>query len=96
MVGPYIKGYAFKDPDGLSEILKKVQKEGMRIPDLTAVYPGVVVKKKSEWQAANAALASSMGEFISTIMEEKENIKRIKQEIEEKFAKLTSKELPDK
>lgn len=98
LVGPYINGYAFSDPDGLIEIVKRVKEEGMRVPDLKAVYPGVVFKKKSEWQAANAELGSDMGELVSTIKEEKENIKRqrIEQGIEEQFTKLANKKLPGK
>src|SRR5437879_6293987 len=60
LVGPYINGYAFGDMDGLVKIVERVQKEGRRIPDLEAAYPGVTFRNKSEWPSANADLADGM------------------------------------
>lgn len=95
LVGPYINGYAFGDVDGLSKIVKRVQKEGRAIPDLEAAYPGVAFKKKGEWKSANDGLADGMGQLVSVLDEKKENIRRqrIEQGVEEKFSKLTNKEL---
>src|SRR5437762_9089344 len=45
LVGTYINGYAFGDMDGLVKIVERVQKEGRRIPDLEAAYPGVTDRK---------------------------------------------------
>jgi hypothetical protein len=94
--GPYINGYAFGDTDGLVKIVEKVQKEGRRIPDLQAVYPGVTFKNKSEWASANANLADGMNQLISTLKEKKDEIKRqrIERGMADKFSKLTSKDLP--
>jgi hypothetical protein len=96
LVGPYINGYAFGDTDGLVKIVERVQKEGRRIPDLQTAYPGVTFKSKSEWQSANTDLAEGMNQLISMLKEKKEDIKRqrIERGMEEKFSKLTSKELP--
>src|SRR6267378_5313638 len=47
LVGTYINGYAFGDTDGLVKIVERVQKEGRRIPDLEAAYPGVTFRSKS-------------------------------------------------
>src|SRR5437868_12651520 len=44
LVGTYINGYAFGDIDGLVKIVERVQKEGRRILDLEAVYPGVTFR----------------------------------------------------
>ncbi len=98
LVGTYINGYAFGDTDGLVKIVEKVQKEGRRIPDLQAAYPGVTFRSKSEWTAANADLADGMNQLISMLKEKKDEIKRqrIERGIEEKFSKLTSKELPSR
>ncbi len=98
LVGTYINGYAFGDTDGLVKIVEKVQKEGRRIPDLQAAYPGVTFRSKSEWTAANADLADGMNQLISMLKEKKDDIKRqrIERGIEEKFSKLTSKELPSR
>ena len=98
LVGTYINGYAFGDTDGLVKIVEKVQKEGRRIPDLQAAYPGVTFRSKSEWTAANADLADGMNQLISKLKEKKDEIKRqrIERGIEEKFSKLTSKELPSR
>lgn len=95
LVGPYINGYAFGDADGLMKIVERVQKEGRKLPDLEAAYPGVTFKKKSEWKSANDQLADGMGQLVSILKEKKEDIRRqrVEQGIEEKFAALTNKEL---
>src|SRR5437763_5910357 len=95
LVGTYINGYAFGDMDGLVKIVERVQKEGHRIPDLEADYPGVTFKNKSEWPSANADLADGMNQLTSMLKEKKDDIKRQRLErgVEEKFSKLTSKEL---
>lgn len=95
LVGPYINGYAFGDADGLVKIIERVQKEGRKLPDLEAAYPGVVFKKKSEWESANNQLADGMGQLVSILKEKKEDIRRqrIEQGLEEKFAALSNKEL---
>lgn len=96
LVGTYINGYAFGDTDGLVKIVERVQKEGRRIPDLEKAYPGVTFKNKSEWQSANASLAGGMDQLISTLKDKKNDIKRQRAErgMEQKFSKLTSKDLP--
>jgi hypothetical protein len=98
LVGPYINGYAFEDTDGLVKIVERVQKEGRHIPDLQAAYPGVAFKSKSEWQSANTDLADGMNQLISMLKEKKDEIKRqrIERGMEEKFSKLTSKDLPSR
>jgi hypothetical protein len=98
LVGPYINGYAFGDMDGLVKILERVQKEGRRIPDLQAAYPGVTFRDKSEWSSANSELADGMNQLISMLKEKKDEIKRqrIERRMEEKFSKLTTKELPSR
>ena len=97
--GPvHINGYAFGDTDGLVRIVEKVQKEGRRIPDLQAAYPGVTFNSKSEWGSANTNLSDGMNELISMVKGKKDDIKRqrIKRGMEEKFSKLPSKELPNR
>ena len=95
LVGPYVNGYAFGDTDELVKVVERVQKEGRRIPDLQTTYPGVTFKSKSEWESANTDLANGMSQLISMLKEKKDDIKRqrIQQGIEEKFSKLTNKEL---
>jgi hypothetical protein len=96
LVGPYINGYAFGDIDGLVKIVERVQKEGRRIPDLQTEYPGVTFKSETEWQSANTDLANGMNELLSILKQKKADIKRqrIERGMEEKFSKLTSKDLP--
>jgi hypothetical protein len=98
LVGPYINGYAFGDIDGLIKIVERVQSEGRHISDLQAAYPGVTFRSKSEWPSANADLADGMNQLISTLKEKKDEIRRqrIERGMEEKFSKLTSKELPSR
>ncbi|MGB9475031.1 MAG: hypothetical protein WCE87_08175 [Candidatus Udaeobacter sp.] len=96
LVGPYINGYAFGDTDGLVKIVERVQKEGRRIPDFQAAYSGVTFIGKNEWPSANGNLADGMNQLTSTLKDKKDDIKRQRSErgMEEKFSKLTSKELP--
>ena len=98
LVGPYLNGYAFGDKDGLVKVLEQVQKEGRRIPDLEAAYPGVTFKSKSEWESANTNLANGMNQLISMLKEKKDEINRQRAErgMDEKFSKLPSKELPSR
>ena len=98
LVGTCINGYAFGDTDGLVKIVEKVQKEGRHIPDLQAAYPGVTFRSKSEWTSANAELADGMNQLISMLKEKKDDIRRqrVERDVEEKFSKLTSKELPSR
>jgi hypothetical protein len=98
LVGTYINGYAFGDTDDLVKIVERVQKEGHHIPDLQAAYPGVIFKNKSEWQSANNDLAGGMNQLISTLKEKKDEIKRqrVERGVEQKFSKLTSKDLPSR
>src|SRR5437763_13446304 len=98
LVGTYINGYAFGDMDGLVKIVERVQKEGRRIPDLEAAYPGVTFRNKSEWPSANADLADGMNQLISMLKEKKDDIKRerIPRAAGGKVSKLTSKELPNR
>jgi hypothetical protein len=95
LVGPYINGYAFGDMDGLVKVVERVQQEGRKIPDLQTTYPNVAFRSKSEWASANTDLADGMDKLISTLKEKKDDIRRqrIQQGIEEKFSKLTNKEL---
>jgi len=98
LVGPYINGYAFGDTDGLVKTVEKVQKEGRQIPDLQAAYPGVTFKNKGEWSSANTELADGMNQLVSMLKEKKDEIKRqrVERGLEEKFSKLTSKEVPSR
>jgi hypothetical protein len=98
LVGPYINGYAFGDTDGLVKTVERVQREGRQIPDLQAAYPGVTFKNKSEWSSANTELADGMNQLVSMLKEKKDEIRRqrIERGLEEKFSKLTSKELPNR
>jgi hypothetical protein len=96
LVGPYINGYAFGDPDGLVKIVEKVQQEGRQIPDLQAAYPGVTFRNKTEWSSVNTDLNDGMNQLISMLKEKKGDIKRQRAErgMADKFSKLTSKDLP--
>src|SRR5438128_7703359 len=96
LVGPYINGYAFGDIDQLVPIIERVQKEGRTIPELTKIYPGVVFKPKSEWDAGNKGLNEGLTKLLITLKNEKASIKqqRVERGMEAKFSKLPSKDLP--
>jgi hypothetical protein len=96
LVGPYINGYAFGDIDQLVPIIERVQREGKIAPDLTKIYPSVVFKPKSEWDAGNKGLNEGLTKLLVTLKNEKASIKqqRIEHGMEAKFSKLPSKDLP--
>src|SRR6266702_7813216 len=87
LVGPYINGYAFGDIDQLVPIIEKVQREGKVVPELTKIYPGVVFKPKSEWDAGNKGLNEGMTKLLMTLRDQKTSIKqqRIERGMEAKF-----------
>jgi hypothetical protein len=95
-VGPYINGYAFGDIDQLVPIIERVQREGKVVPELTKIYPGVVFKPKSEWDAGNKGLNEGLTKLLITLKNEKASIKqqRVERGMEAKFGKLPSKDLP--
>ena len=96
LVGPYINGYAFGNIDQLIPIIDKVQREGRVVPDLTKIYPNVIFKPKSEWQAENQGLNEGLTKLVVTLKNEKASIRqqRIERGMEAKFSNLPSKELP--
>jgi hypothetical protein len=96
LVGPYINGYAFGDIDQLVPIIEKVQREGKVVPDLKKIYPRVIFKPKSEWDAENEGLNEGLTKLLVTLKNEKASIKqqRIAHGMEAKFSKLPSKDLP--
>ena len=77
------------------KVVERVQQEGRKIPDLQTTYPNVAFRSKSEWGSVNTDLADGMDKLISTLKEKRDDIRRqrIQQGIEEKFSKLTNKEL---
>jgi hypothetical protein len=97
LVGPYINGYAFGDIDNLVQIVERVQKENRAVPDLNKIYPRVIFKKKSEWETGNSALNEGLTKFLSTLKEQKADIKRQRAErgMDVKFSKLPNKSLPN-
>ena len=96
LVGPYINGYAFGNIDQLVPIIERVQKQGRAVPDMSKIYPGVVFKNRSEWEAANKALNEGLTKLLTTLKEQKASIQqqRIERGMEAKFSKLTNRELP--
>ncbi len=96
LVGPYINGYAFGDPDLLAQIITRVQNENRTVPDLEKIYPGVIFKPKSEWQVDNGRLNDGLDKLLAMLKDQKASLKETRAEngTEAKFSKLTSKDLP--
>ena len=96
LAGPYINGYAFGDTDRLIGIIDTVRKEGETVPDLNEIYPGVVFKDKTEWNAANKQVNQGLLKLRTMVNEQKESIKRqrVDSGTEAKFSKLRSKAFP--
>src|SRR5437762_9293806 len=78
LVGPYINGYAFGDIDQLVPIIEKVQREGKIVPDLTKIYPNIILKPRSEWHAGNEGLNEGLTKLVVTLKNEKANIRQQK------------------
>ena len=95
LVGPYINGYAFGDIDNVVQIVERVQKENRALPDLNKIYPRVIFKKKSEWEAGNTGLNEGMTKFLATLKEQKADIKRqrVERGMDAKFSKLPNRPL---
>jgi hypothetical protein len=66
------------------------------VPDLTKIYPRVAFKPKSEWDAGNKGLNEGLTKLLLNLKNDKAGIKqqRIEREMEAKFSKLPSKDLP--
>lgn len=96
LVGPYINGYAFGDPDLLGQIVTRVQNENRTVPDLEKIYPGLAFKPRSQWQADNAGLNDGLTKLLAMLKDQKASLKKTRTEngTEAKFSKLTSKDLP--
>jgi hypothetical protein len=96
LVGPYINGYGFGNIDQLAPVIQRVQKEGKAVPVLPNIYPGVMFRNRSEWDARNKALNEGLHNLLTTLKDQKATIKqqRIERGTEAKFSKLTNRELP--
>jgi hypothetical protein len=97
LVGPYVNGYAFGDPDLLTQVITRVQNENRTVPDLEKIYPGVAFKPKSEWPVDNGRLNDGLDKLLAMLKDQKASLKKTRTEngTEAKFSKLTSKDLPD-
>ena len=95
LVGPFVNGYGFGDPDHVREVVQRVLKEGQKLPDIKATYRGVHFKDESKWKAEHKQLNDGLGELLTLIKEQKDDIKqqRIDNGVEAKFGKLKSREL---
>ena len=96
LVGPYINGYAFREIDRLVQTVARVQKENKTVPDLEKLYPRVIFKSRSEWEAPNNGLNEGLTKLVAMLKDEKARLKqtRIENGTEAKFGTLTSKEFP--
>jgi hypothetical protein len=96
LVGPDINGYAFGDVDSLIKVVRRVQREGQVITDVTAIYPTVKFKNESEWKAINIQLNAGLDKLVTWLSDHKDSIRqqRVQDGAEGQFAKVTSKDLP--
>jgi hypothetical protein len=96
LAGPYINGYAFGNVDRLVQIVERVQKENKTVPALEKLYPGVIFKRQSEWNAGNESLNEGLTKLLKMLKDQKTSLKktRVENGTEAKFSKLTNKEFP--
>lgn len=95
LVGPFINGYGFGDPDHVREVVQRVLKEGQKLPDIKVTYRGVTFKDESKWKAEHKQLNDGLGELLTLVKEQKDSIKqqRIDSGVGAQFGKLKSREL---
>lgn len=95
LVGPFVNGYGFGDPDHIREVIQRVLKENEKLPDIKGTYRGVHFKDESEWKAEHKKLNDGLGELLGLVKDQKAKIKqqRIDNGVEAKFGKLKSREL---
>src|SRR5439155_1646059 len=88
--GRFSSGLASAKEDEFVATIGRMKKDWNQL-----TYPEVTFKSKSDWASANTDLADGMSKLISMLKEKKDDIRRqrIQQGIEEKFSKLTTKEL---
>ena len=96
LVGPYINGYAFGNPDALLKIVRRVQSENRTVGDLRAIYPGVAFANPASWKAKNAQLNQGMDQLTAMLSSQKDQIARQREQngTQAQFGHLTSKPLP--
>jgi hypothetical protein len=96
LVGPYINGYAFGDPDSLAKTIRRVQSENRSVAGLRAIYPGVAFTDVAAWKAQNEQLNQGMDKLVAMLGNQKDQIKRqrVQNGIEAQFSRLPSKPLP--
>jgi hypothetical protein len=63
---------------------------------LENLYPGVVFRRQSEWDAGNESLNEGLTKFLSVLKEQKTCLKqtRLENGTEAKFSKLSKKKFP--
>jgi len=96
LVGPYINGYAFGNPDALTKTIRRVQSENRSVPRLRAIYPGVAFTNQATWNAQNLQLNQGLDQLVAMLGNQKDQIKqqRVQNGTEAQFSGLTSKPLP--
>ena len=95
LVGPYVNGYAFGNPDSLATVIRRVQRENRTVPDLPATYPGVAFTNQSTWKAQNMQLNQGLNQLLTMLSSQKDQIKqqRVDNGTEAQFSHLSSKPL---
>ena len=96
VAGPNINGYAFGNIDFLMKVIRQVQNENRRVPNMAAIYPGVSFIGKSQWDAKNQELNSGLSKFSVLIVNQKAQIasQRSQNGTQARFSHLTSKQFP--
>lgn len=96
LAGPDINGWAFGNVDGVIAVIRRVQKENQRVPNLHAIYPGVAFIEAKEWKTKNYGLNAGLGQLAEQLKSQKNAIaqQRAQNGAASRFAHLTSKQLP--
>lgn len=94
--GPVINGYAFGDIDRLADVLQRVERNNLVLPNMPALYPRVAFVPRSEWALKKASLDSGLGKLASTLSAQKARIaaQREQNGTTARYADVASKDLP--
>ena len=77
-------------------ILAEVARANQKVPDMSAMYPGVAFIDRTKWQQRNAEIAGGLASFGDYLAKQKDSIaqQRAQNGTQARFGSLTSKPFP--
>ena len=96
LAGPQINGYAFGHLDALIATVRRVRDENKRVPNLRALYPGVVFIGENDWARKNLAIGDGLDKLAGYLDGQRAAIARERagNGTQARFDGLTSEDFP--